>query len=44
MRGYELTDFFRRLATSYEKHAANFLAMLKLAASHLWLRHYESVT
>lgn len=35
---------FRRLATRYEKHAANFLAMLKLAATHLWLRHNESLT
>jgi transposase len=35
---------FRRLATRYEKLAANFLAMLKLAATHLWLRHKESVT
>ena len=31
-------------APNYEKHAANFLAMLKLAAVHLWLRHNESVT
>ena len=35
---------FRRLATRYDKHAANFLAMLKLAATHLWLRHNESET
>ena len=35
---------FRRLATRYEKHAANFLAMLKLAAAHLWLRYNESVS
>ena len=34
----------RRLATRYEKHAANFLATLKLAAVHIWLRHNESVT
>jgi len=34
---------FRRLATRYEKHAANFLAILKRAAVHLWLRHNESV-
>jgi transposase len=34
----------RRLATRYEKHATNFLAMLKLAATHLWLRHNESVS
>ena len=34
----------RRVATRYEKHASNFLAMLKLAAVRLWLRHYESMT
>jgi transposase len=34
----------RRLATRYEKHAANFRAMLKLAPAHLWLRHDESVS
>lgn len=34
----------RRIATRYEKHAANFLALLKLAAVRLWLRHYESMT
>ncbi len=34
---------FRRLATRYEKHAANFLAMLKLAAAQLWMRHNESM-
>jgi len=27
-----------------KKHAENFLAMPKLAATHLWLRHNESVT
>jgi transposase len=30
-------------ATRYEKHASNFLAMPKLAAAQLWLRHNESV-
>jgi transposase len=35
---------FRGLATRYEKDAANFLAMLKLAATNLWLDHTESVT
>ncbi len=34
----------RRIATRYEKHASNFLAMLKIAAVRLWLRHYESMT
>jgi transposase len=33
----------RRVATRYEKHASNFLAMVKLAAIRLWLRHNESV-
>jgi hypothetical protein len=39
----QLHQTLRRLATRYE-HAANFLAMLKLAATQLWLRHNESVT
>jgi transposase len=43
-RFFNRIKHFRRLATRYEKHAANFLAMLKLAANHLWLRHNESVT
>jgi transposase len=34
----------RRVATRYEKHASNFLAMIKLAAVRLWLRHNESMT
>ena len=33
---------FRRVATRFEKLAANYLAMLKLAAVRLWLRAYES--
>jgi transposase len=32
----------RRIATRYEKRAANFLAFLKLAAIRLWLRVNES--
>ena len=43
-RFFNRIKHFRRLATRYEKHAANLLAMLKLAAVHLWLRHNESVT
>jgi transposase len=42
-RFFNRIKHFRRVATRYEKHAANFLAMLKLAAIHLWLRHNESV-
>jgi len=33
---------FGRIATRYEKLAANYLAMLKLAAIRLWLRTNES--
>ena len=32
---------FRRIATRYDKLAANFTAMIKLASIRLWLRAYE---
>jgi len=35
---------FRRIATRYDKLAANYLAALKLASVRLWLRAYESTT
>lgn len=34
---------FRRVATRYDKLAANFLAMVQLASMRLWLRAYESM-
>ena len=34
----------RRIATRYEKLAASFLAMVKLAAIRTWLRYNESTT
>jgi transposase len=33
----------RRIATRFEKHAANYLAMIKLAAIRIWLRVNESM-
>jgi hypothetical protein len=33
---------FRRVATRYDKIAANFLAMVQPASMRLWLRAYES--
>ena len=33
---------FRRIATRYEKLAANYLAMIKLATIRIWLRANES--
>jgi len=43
-RFFNKIKHYRRIATRFEKHASNFLAMLKLAALRLWLRHYESMT
>lgn len=34
---------FRAIATRYEKHAENYLALVKLAAIRIWLRVYESM-
>ncbi|MDP7652752.1 MAG: IS5/IS1182 family transposase, partial [Rhodospirillales bacterium] len=35
--------YFRRVATRFEKHADNYLAMIKLAAIRIWLRVNESM-
>ena len=35
---------FRRIATRYEKLAANYLAMIKIATIRIWLRVNESTT
>jgi transposase len=43
-RFFNKLKHFRAIATRYEKHAANFLALIKLAAVRIWLRNYESVT
>lgn len=41
-RFFSKLKHFRRVATRYDKLAANFLAMIQLAAIRLWLRAYES--
>jgi transposase len=43
-RFFNKLKHFRAIATRYEKHDANYLALVKLAASRLWMRAYESVT
>ena len=43
-RFFNKLKHFRAVATGYEKHAANYLAFLKLASTRIWLRTYESVT
>ncbi len=35
---------FRRIATRFEKHAANFLAAIALASARIWMRAIESRT
>jgi Transposase DDE domain len=41
-RYFSKLKHFRRVATRYDKLAANFLAMVQLASIRLWLRAYES--
>jgi transposase len=41
-RFFNKIKHFRRIATRYDKLAANFLAMLKLACFRIWMRAYES--
>ena len=43
-RFYSKIKHFRRVATRYEKKASNELAMVKLAATAVWLRANESMT
>ena len=41
-RFFSRLKHFRRVATRYDKLAANFLAMVQIASMRLWLRAYES--
>lgn len=43
-RFFNKLKHFRAIATRYEKHDANFLALVKLAAARIWMRFYESVS
>ena len=43
-RFFNKLKHFRAVATRFEKHDANYLANVKLAASRIWMRHNESVT
>ena len=43
-RFFSKLKHFRAVATRYEKHDANYLALVKLASPHIWIRAYESVT
>ena len=41
-RFFNKIKHFRRIATRYEKLAANYLAMIQLAATRIWLRHQDN--
>lgn len=43
-RFFSKLKHYRAIATRYEKHDANFLALIKLAATRIWLQNYESVS
>jgi transposase len=43
-RFFNKLKHFRAIATRFEKHDANYLALVKLAASRIWMRFYESVS
>ena len=43
-RFFNKIKHFRAVATRFEKHDANYLAIVKLAATKIWMRFYESVT
>ncbi len=49
-REWDIENFFNKLkhfravATRFEKHDANYLALVKLAAAKIWMRFIESVS
>ena len=43
-RFFSKLKHFRAIATRFEKHDANYLALIKLASIRIWMRSYESVT
>lgn len=43
-RFFNKLKHFRVVATRFEKQAANYFALIKLAAIRIWLRNYESMT
>jgi hypothetical protein len=42
-RFFNKLKHYRAIATRYEKHAVNFLALVMLASIRIWLRHDGSV-
>src|SRR3546814_2345201 len=42
-RFFSKIKHYRAVATRYEKHDANYLALVKLASARIWMRFYESM-
>lgn len=42
-RFFNKLKHFRAIATRFEKNALNYLALVKLAATRIWIRNNESV-
>ncbi len=42
-RFFNRIKHFRRVATRYEKHASNYLAMLKPVCVNIWMRSYKAM-
>jgi transposase len=43
-RFFNKLKHFRAIATRFEKHDANYLALVKLASIQIWIRNHESVS
>ena len=43
-RFFNKIKHFRKVATRYEKSAQNYIAVVLIASSRLWMRHYESAS
>ncbi len=43
-RFFNKLKHYRAIATRFEKHDANYLALVKLAAAKIWMRFMKSVT
>ena len=43
-RFFNKLKHFRAIATRFEKHDANYLALVKLAAARIWIRTNESMS
>lgn len=43
-RFFNKLKHFRKVATRYEKSARNYLAVVLMASTRLWMRHHESAS